>query len=102
MEGNFFSAQDQASSAAVCVLGEKAKVDLLGYGPAVGEFVKANDTWLQVVGVLGRQISSGSTVSGGQVQDKNNVIYTPLTSLQYLFWDNNWFKDDLDGIDMRL
>jgi putative ABC transport system permease protein len=55
-----------------------------------------------VVGVLGRQLSSGSTVSGGQVQDKNNVIYTPLTSLQYRFWDNNWFKDDLDGIDMRL
>ncbi|HXA06538.1 MAG TPA: ABC transporter permease [Bryobacteraceae bacterium] len=102
VEGNFFSAQDQASSAAVCVLGEKAKVDLLGYGPAVGKFVKANDTWLQVVGVLGRQLSSGSTVSGGQVQDKNNVIYTPLTSLQYRFWDNNWFKDDLDGIDMRL
>jgi putative ABC transport system permease protein len=54
------------------------------------------------VGVLGPQLSSGSAGSGGQAQDKNNVIYMPLTSLQYRFWDHNWFKDDLDGIDMRL
>ena len=85
----------------MCVLGEKAKVDLLGYGPATGKFIKVNDTWLQVVGVLGRQLTSGSRIRG-QVKDKNNVIYTPLTTMQYRFWDNNWLKDDLDGIDMRL
>ena len=34
----------------MCVLGEQAKVALLGYGPAVNKFVKVNDTWLRVVG----------------------------------------------------
>jgi putative ABC transport system permease protein len=33
VEGKFFDVSDDASSAAVCVLGERAKVDLLGYGP---------------------------------------------------------------------
>ena len=33
-EGKFFDERDDAASAAVCVLGESAKVNLLGYGPA--------------------------------------------------------------------
>src|SRR5580700_6970550 len=49
-EGRFFDEQDDAASRAVCVLGEGAKVSLLGYGPAVGKFVKVNDTWLEVEG----------------------------------------------------
>jgi len=101
-EGTFFDQQQDEASAAVCVLGEKAKVDLFGYGAAVGKYVKVNDTWLQVIGVLAPQISSGSAGAGGQAQDRNNAIYTPLTTYQYRFWDNNFLKDDLDGIDLRL
>jgi hypothetical protein len=49
-EGRFFDAADDAASATVCVLGEGAKVNLLGYAPAVGKFVKVNDSWMEVVG----------------------------------------------------
>ncbi len=86
----------------MCVLGENAKVELLGYGPAVGKYIKVNDTWVQVIGVLGKQLTSGSANSGAQTEDRNNVIYIPLTTSQYRFWDNNFFRDDVDGIDMRL
>jgi putative ABC transport system permease protein len=41
----------------VCVLGEGAKINLLGYDEAVGKFIKVNDTWLQVIGVLTPQAS---------------------------------------------
>jgi putative ABC transport system permease protein len=101
-EGNFFDAQQEAASAPVCVLGEKAKVELLGYGSAVGKHIKVNDTWLQVMGVLSRQLASGSANSGAAAEDRNNIIYIPLNSFQYRFWDNNFFRDDLDGIDLRL
>ncbi len=101
VEGTFFDERQDAASAPLCVLGEKAKVDLLGYGPAVGKYIKVNDTWVQVMGVLGRQLSSGSG-SGAQGQDRNNAIYIPLNTFQYRFWDNNFLKDDFDGIDMRL
>jgi len=101
-EGRFFDAQDEAASAAVCVLGEKAKVEMLGYGQASGKFIKVNDTWVRVAGVLARQLTSGGGSSGTQTQDANNVIYVPLNTYQYRFWDNNFFKDDLDSIDMRL
>ena len=55
-EGKFFDEADDAASATVCVLGEGAKVNLLGYAPAVGKFVKVNDTWMEVVGVLHEQL----------------------------------------------
>ena len=40
------------------MLGESAKVNLLGYDDAVGKYVKVNDTWLQVIGVLAPQASA--------------------------------------------
>jgi putative ABC transport system permease protein len=100
-EGAVFDAADDNASASVCVLGEAAKIGLLGYGPAVGKFVKVNDTWLRVVGVLKNQISSGSGTA--QSQDPNFVVYIPLNTFQYRFFDNGGsFKDELDGVDIRL
>jgi putative ABC transport system permease protein len=100
-EGSLFDTKDDDSSAAVCVLGETAKTALFGYGPAAGKFLKVNETWLQVIGVLRAQVESGS--ENGASADANNIIYVPLNTFQYRFWaigDN--FKDDLDGVDLRL
>ncbi len=95
-EGSFFGERHDEQSAAVCVLGEKAKVNLLGYTKAVGQFVKVNDTWLEVVGVLGTRVS-------GTQMDLNNVIYVPLNAFQYRYWDrSSQMRDELDGIDIRL
>jgi putative ABC transport system permease protein len=102
-EGRFFDESDDASSATVCVLGESAKVNLLGYGPAIGKFVKVNDTWLEVVGVLHEQLMAGAQSSGGAMQDINNIVYIPLNSMLYRYWDQgDNMKDDLDGIELRL
>src|SRR5450755_4155376 len=102
-EGRFFTTDENAASSAVCVLGESAKISLLGYGKSLGQFVKLNDTWLEVVGVLGEQITSGSQNVGAQMQDLNNIIYVPLNTFQYRYWDvSSFMKDDLDGIDLRL
>jgi putative ABC transport system permease protein len=102
-EGIFFDEHDDETSALVCVLGETAKVSLLGYEPAVGKFVKVNDVWLQVVGVLREQLMAGSQNSGGTMQDVNNIVYIPLNSFQYRFWDrSSGMRDELDGIEIRL
>jgi len=102
-DGRFFTDAENASSAAVCVLGESAKIGLLGYGKATGQFIKLNDTWLEVVGVLGEQLTSGSQNVGAQMQDLNNIVFIPLNTFQYRYWDvSSFMKDDLDGIDLRL
>src|SRR5262249_44693867 len=102
-EGRFFDESDNAQSATVCVLGESAKVSLLGYGLAIGKYVKVNDAWLEVVGVLHEQLMAGSQSSGGQMQDINNIDYIPLNTMQYRFWEQSYnLRDELDGIELRL
>ena len=102
-EGRFFDETDDEGSGLVCVLGETAKVNLLGYDSAVGKFVKVNDLWLQVVGVLRSQLMTGAQNTGGTMQDVNNIIYIPFNSFQYRFWDRSaYMRDELDGIEVRL
>ncbi len=101
-EGRFFDERLDEASTAVCVLGETAKVNLLGYERALGKFVKVNDTWLEVIGVLAERVAGGGQNGAGGV-DPNNIIYVPFNTFQYRFWDQSSFmKDELDGIDIRL
>jgi putative ABC transport system permease protein len=103
VEGRFFDAEDDARSALVCVLGEGSKVNLLGYEPAVGKYVKVNDTWLQVIGVLAQQATADSDVEGLEVVDRNNLVIAPLNTVMRRFEDNNsYLKDEIDGIYLKV
>ncbi|MBX9602704.1 MAG: ABC transporter permease [Bryobacteraceae bacterium] len=103
VEGRFFDDEDNARSAPVCVLGESAKVNLLGYDPAVGKYVKINDTWLQVIGVLATQATADSDMEGLEVVDRNNLVIAPLNTVMRRFEDNNsYLKDEIDGIYIKV
>ncbi len=103
VEGRFFNADDDARSAPVCVLGESAKVNLLGYDPAEGKYVKINDTWLQVIGVLAQQATADSDVEGLEVTDRNNLVVAPLNTVMRRFEDNNsYLRDEIDGIYIKV
>jgi putative ABC transport system permease protein len=103
VEGRFFSDQENRDSIPVCVLGESAKVNLLGYEPAVGKYVKVNDTWLQVIGVLAPQASADTEVEGLEVVNRNNLIISPLNTVMRRFEDNNsYLKDEIDGIYIKV
>ncbi len=102
VEGRFFTDQENEESAQVAVLGETAKVSLLGYGDAVGEWVKINDVWLQVVGVLAQQ-ASADTEEDLEVGNANNLIIAPLNTVMRRFEDtNSYLKDEIDGIYMKV
>jgi putative ABC transport system permease protein len=101
IEGRFISVEDEETSASVCALGINAKIGLLGYGTAVGKYIKINDTWLRVVGVLGEQIADPG--GSGRSIDRNNAVFIPISTFRYRFWDSSSFlKDELDGVDLRL
>src|SRR5690242_15713637 len=87
VEGRFFNADDNERSAPVCVLGESAKVNLLGYDPAEGKYIKVNDTWLQVISVLAEQATADSDVEGLEVADRNNLVSSPLNTVMRRFED---------------
>jgi putative ABC transport system permease protein len=103
VEGRFFTDEEDARSAPVCVLGESAKVNLLGYEPAVGKYVKVNDTWLQVIGVMAQQAGADTEVEGVEILSRNNLIVAPLNTVMRRFEDqNSYLKDEIDGIYMRV
>jgi len=102
VEGRFFNDEDNDRSTPVCVLGEAAKINLLGFDPAVGKFVKINDTWLQVVGVLASQATADS-VEGLEVSSGNNLVIAPLNTVMRRFEDSNsYLKDEIDGMYIRV
>ncbi len=101
--GRFFTDEENRASAPVCVLGESAKVNLLGYDDAIGKYVKVNDTWLQVIGVLTPQASADTDVEGAQAADRNNLVISPLNTVMRRFEDNtSYLKDEIDGIYMKV
>jgi putative ABC transport system permease protein len=101
--GRFFTEDENRDSAPVCVLGEGAKVGLLGYGDAVGKYVKVNDTWLQVIGVLRPQAGSDAEVAGVQTLSRNDMIIAPLNTVMRRFEDQtSYLKDEIDGMYMKV
>jgi putative ABC transport system permease protein len=103
VEGRFFNDDENAMAAPVCVLGEATKVNLLGYEPAVGKYVKINDTWLQVVGVMAQQAGGDTDVEGVEILSRNNLVVSPLRTVMFRFEDNNsYLKDEIDGIYIRV
>jgi len=102
VEGRFFNDDDNGRSAPVCVLGESAKVNLLGYDNVVGKYVKINDTWLQVIGVLAQQ-ATADDIEGLEVTNRNNMIIAPMNTVMRRFEDNNsYLKDEIDGIYIKV
>jgi putative ABC transport system permease protein len=103
VSGRFFTEEENLHSAPVCVLGESAKVNLLGYEEAVGKYVKINDVWLQVIGVLSQQAVADADVEGLEVVNRNNLVIAPLNTVMRRFEDSNsYLKDEIDGVYIKV
>jgi len=101
--GSFFDQKDEDAGAAVCVLGASAKWSLFGSANAVGEYVKVNEQWFRVIGVVDPQLSSDTSVGGAPAVDSNNIIYVPLQSaFQRLEDSYSDVRDEIDGIYLEL
>jgi putative ABC transport system permease protein len=101
--GRFFTEDENERSAPVCVLGEQAKVNLLGYDDAVGKWIKVNDLWLQVIGVMARQATADADNEAMENANRNNQIISPLNTVMRRFEDNtSYLKDEIDGVYMKV
>jgi putative ABC transport system permease protein len=101
VSGRFFTEDENMRSEAVCVLGEAAKVNLLGFDNAIGKYIKMNDVWLQVIGVMAPQGSDSDETT--QTINRNNLVIAPLNSVMRRFDDNmSWLKDEIDGIYIKV
>ena len=101
--GRFYTDDEASRAAAVCVLGEAARWRLFGDADPLGKFVKVNEQWFEVIGVVGPQAVAQGDVGGVPAQDRNNLIYVPTTAAILRLEDNySGLRDEIDGIFVRL
>jgi putative ABC transport system permease protein len=97
--GRFFTAEESDAAAAVAVLGQAAAAGFFGADDPVGRFIKVNDTWYRVIGVVRPQIAVQGDAGGLSAQDQNNLIYVPLMSAIMRIEDSRaYLADEIDGI----
>ncbi len=83
--GRFLDARDLRDHSQVAVIGEAVRKALFGWRPALGEHLKVNDVWLEVVGVLDDAGGEVDTFQGVQLGSTSNAIYIPVTTAQRKF-----------------
>jgi putative ABC transport system permease protein len=101
--GRFFDASENNRAAPVAVLGQGAKASLFGQTEAVGQYVKVNEAWFHVIGVVGPQLSAQTSIESLPAQDLNNLIYVPLYAAMFRLEDSRSnMKDEIDGIYLQM
>ena len=101
--GRFFSDAEATAAAAVAVIGEGARTNLFGAKDPIGEYVKVNEVWFRVIGMVGPQVSSQTDVAGIPSEDRNNLIYVPVAAAILRLEDSySRFKDEIDGIYLQM
>jgi len=101
VEGRFFDPLDELHHAQVAVIGSEVRRSLFGFGPALGEHVKVNDVWLEVVGVAAGRGGSADSFQGVQLGAVEQEIYLPFsTALRKL--DRDPLESPLSEIVVRL
>jgi len=79
-QGRALTATDDEQLAAVAVLGHQAARALFPTGDAVGQYVKVNHVWLEVVGVLADRDLSEDRFEGVPLGLESNRVFLPLAS----------------------
>jgi putative ABC transport system permease protein len=103
VQGRFFDDGDNDRALPVAVLGQGAKVSLFGQAEIIGQYVKVNEQWFHVIGVVGPQLSAQTTVESLPSQDMNNLIYVPLyTAMLRLEDSRSNMKDEIDGMYLQM
>ncbi len=102
VEGRFFQRDEEERHAQVCVLGEAARRDLFGFGEALGKFVKVNDVWLEVVGVMASPAArGGAMVASVPTASTTHQILVPFTTAARKF-ERDPLESPLDELTIQL
>ena len=101
--GRFFDESENERAAPVCVLGEGTRASLFAGNDALGEYVKVNEQWFRVIGVVGPQLSPQTELAGIPALDRNNLIYVPLSAAIFRLEDTySEMRDEIDGVYLQL
>jgi putative ABC transport system permease protein len=78
--GRFFDEYDNAQHANVCVIGHKAKRDLLAFKNPIGEKIKINNLWFEIIGTILKKGITKGEIEGFEIESISNDIYIPINT----------------------
>lgn len=104
--GRFLSKQDNDSLAQKAVLGSDAATELFlssGFSPQqmLGQFIKVNHVWLEVVGVLAPPPGDKNEFQGVQIGGDRYRIFVPLSVSEQKF-SSDILASELDSIKLNI
>jgi putative ABC transport system permease protein len=96
--GEFITGQQYDLHQRVCVLGAGVAATLFQKEDPLGQLVKVEDQWLEVVGVLESKTLFTETVGELAARDLNTDVYVPLTTFLNRFTPENPFASQIQQI----
>jgi putative ABC transport system permease protein len=79
-KGRFFDDYDNAHHANVCVVGYRVKRELFSFRNPIGERIKINDRWFEVIGTLLKKGITKGEIEGIEIESIANDIYIPIST----------------------
>ena len=84
-KGSFFNRQNIENNEAVCIIGASLENKLFGGSSALGKYIRCDQQWLKVIGVLEMQPSVSSNVENMGIHNTNLAVYVPISSVLHRF-----------------
>ncbi|MDA3818666.1 MAG: ABC transporter permease [Prolixibacteraceae bacterium] len=101
-KGDFIDEQHYDNGMKVCVLGAEIARTLFQNREPVGEMVKIDDQWLEVVGVMKSKALFTETVGELASRDLNNDVYIPLSTFHKRFEPENELASELKQLTVKI
>jgi putative ABC transport system permease protein len=100
--GEFINTDQYKRNLKVCVLGAGVAKTLFQHKKALGQMVKVDDQWMEVVGVLKSKALFTETVGELASRDLNTDIYVPLTTFLNRFTQKNILSSEVQQITVQV
>lgn len=100
--GDFINEQHYASKQRVCVLGAGVASLLFQKEDPMGQMVKIEDQWFEVVGVLESKALFTETVGELAARDLNTDVYIPLSTFLDRFSKGNALESEIKQITVQV
>jgi len=96
--GEFIVDQHYNQRLRVCIIGAGAAGNLFGHEDPIGQMVKIEDQWLEVIGVLEPKTLFAETVGELAARDLNTDVYLPLSTFLNRFSRENILTSEIQQI----
>lgn len=99
--GIFLDDEAHALALRNCVIGANVAKKLFGKG-GVGQKIKLDDQWFEVIGIMGNKYLFTETVGELAARDLNQDVYIPLSAFLMRFSRENILASELDQVTIKI